>query len=259
MTHVGEFSTAGAGSAASGVLTVPAGGVSVGETLFVGVASIAPGTVSATDDAGNTYTLDQSRTITSATSHIALLHTVVTSALAENDEITVAFGATVTRWAIQAQYFDDEVTSVDTGDWGDNGGAGTTALDMGDPASDDTSGLYVVAVNMLNVGRTFTPGAGWTAGTKVQSTVGTGDRAIQMMWRTGTGAQSATATFNTSGSFVGASQGYGLDAGPSTTPLVAMVGGVPKQVASTKAIIGGVEKDIAGIYRIVSGSKVPLG
>lgn len=224
MAWVKEFGAV-SGSASSVDVTVPAGGVAAGSTLIL--AAVAGDALdSITDDGGNTWTILGAENVGATSTHVALAYCVVTTPLAENDVITVnETSGTTTRWAITVQNFSEAITSVDGGDWFDNGGSSTAVLTAGDATTNDTSGLIFAGFALVNPGRTFTAGASFTAGTKQASTVGSGDRAVVAQWRyVGSGTYDTPASLNSSGTWVGMSQGFGLDAGsPPTGTVVAKV------------------------------------
>jgi hypothetical protein len=56
---------------------------------------------------------------------------------------------------------------------------------IGGTVTPSATSLVVGCTGFVNSGRVFTPGAGWTPGVKHLSTVGSGDRAVQLVWRDG--------------------------------------------------------------------------
>jgi hypothetical protein len=92
------------GTATTIVLTIPTGGVSVGNTIIVGGGSNHVNVTGIADTGGNTYTNDALVNGTTAT-HLSVWSAPVTTALAAGDLITLTYTGTVSgRVAIAAAY-----------------------------------------------------------------------------------------------------------------------------------------------------------
>jgi hypothetical protein len=186
---------------------------------------------SVTDSKGNTYIADVSAGGSgNATVACAIFRARVTTALQADDTVTVTIsGGTRNRWLIQVDDFDDVDTSpLDQTQHADNPGA-STALSTG--ATDATSQAYELAYAAFGfpAGRgPVAPGDGWTAGTLLETTGSGSLRALQALWMytSATGAQTATATLTSSGTYCGAIATYKAT---STSPPVGRV----SQVALT--------------------------
>ena len=264
MTRILDFGGGSTGNTPTTV-TVPSPGVAVGETIVVAVGVLNGSLVTnpattITDSGGNEYAVVTTAQMTGSTTGVLLAYSVATHALASGATITFTPGNDPSRTAVSVQVFDEEVTSRGTSDSGVAETA-TATLTAGSPSSTDTAALYVAAWCLVNSGRTFTPGAGWTAGTKQVSTNGSGDRAIVVQSRYGDGTLTTPATLNSSGTWIGVSIGLGLDEAPPLSDELtgsAIIGGAKKTVVQSSVIVGGVKKSIAQTSVIVGGIKKPI-
>jgi hypothetical protein len=213
MAWVKEFSATSSVSATNTLIaTVPAGGVSAGHFLVLGIAHRGTGvaTWGVTDSRSNAWTVNLTKAVGAATGDAAVMVTcVVATTLQAGDTITMTSStATVDRIAACFEEFDDIVTAIDTSSTNDNAGASSaspTSLSFTTTQNDE---LLIGVLNMVSIGRVYTPDAPWTAGTKIATSSGTGDRAVVVQWRTvaTTGSYAASGTFNSSAlyAFVGA-------------------------------------------------------
>lgn len=256
MSHVAEFTNASGPGAAIGVAV---SGINIGDTLCLGAAVISSGSdFTITDDAGNTWILS-SGTVSATTTHGILAYCAVESV---PTEITVTDNSgTATRWAVAVEQFNDEYTSVAGSDSFDNGGNSTAVLSAGTVTTDDSNSLVFVAYCLVNSGRVFTQGAGFSVGSKVISTGGSGERAIVCQWRyASAGSHTTEASLNSGGTWIGLSQGLGLDDGgeePVESNYSVVVSG-DKRSADASVIVGGTKRTVVAMSRIMGGSKVPL-
>lgn len=266
MSFVKQFNGQAPAAAANCVATVPAGGVPVGESILIGVATLGFPTTSCVDSKGNVYTRDRTKVTTGVSTSTAIWKTVVTTALVEGDTITVACsGGSPTRWAVACHHFTDKITSTDGGAEFDNGGVAASALSAGTATTDDVSGLAFAAFSYQSSGRTFTPGASpaFTGGTKVNSLAGSGDRSIVCQWRYFSGTTATPATAGGGSTIYGAvSQGYGLDA-PSDPPpggtvlRNVVIDAALRPITAKNVIVDGVKRPITHISVIQDGVKMP--
>jgi hypothetical protein len=192
-------------------VTVPAGGVAAGHFLVLGIASSGTGTPtwSVTDTRSNTWTSNLKDEITTTGNTGAMVTCVVSITLQAGDIITLtSTTGTVDRIAACFEEFDDTVTAIDTSSSNDNGGASGSALTSGNFTTTQNSELLIGVLNMVSIGRVFTATSPWTAGTKIATSSGSGDRAVVVVWQivSTTGTYAATGTFNSSAlySFLGA-------------------------------------------------------
>ena len=213
ISFVKEFSGASGSSPASTTtttVTVPAGGVAVGHGLVVSMACLHDTTgvssVSGSDPRGNTYThLETEGIVTNPNNTVTVLYTTVTTTLQAGDVISFTPNIPTSRCAINIYELDKALT-YDVHAYGDNGGSFTTNLVAGTtPTTTVANELVIGSFMLVNAGRTFTPGTGYSGGTKVLSTGGSGERAIATEYKlvSSTGTQSATATLNSSGQYIG--------------------------------------------------------
>jgi hypothetical protein len=203
--------------------------VPVGKFLVVSVEDAAATalTTTATDSRGNTYVRDWSKPNdpTTVSGSVHQLRTKVTTALQIGDVITVTFSGAATRAAGYAGQYGESITIPHTaGSVGNTGASGTvtsSALATGNFSPVTIGDLEVASIGFISSGRVFTPAAGWTAGTKIASTSGSGDRAVQQMWRlaASTAAQTASGTFNSSALWSICAESYAIASGGRTGRL----------------------------------------
>lgn len=184
MPHVREFSGFN-NSAGNTVIISITNAVAAGHFLAVGVASRSTSlvTLSATDSRNNVYGLDRDRqTTTQGGAH--LLHTRVgtTKALQAGDSIIISSNNSMVLSAAVANEFDDDIGLPDTGSAADSGASTSSAINSGSYNTTQASTLLIGVVNMVSAGRTYTPNAPYTAGAKIATTSGSGDRAVMMQW-----------------------------------------------------------------------------
>jgi hypothetical protein len=201
MAWVKEFSAISNVSATNTLaVTVPSGGVPAGHFLALGIAHRGTGaaTWTVTDSRLNTWTVNLTKAVGATTDGVVLASSVLATTLLPGDTITATSGTgTVDRIAICVEEFNDTITAFDIGSTFDNGGVASTTPNSGNFTTTQSTELLVGALNMVSIGRVYTPDALWTAGTKIATSSGTGDRAIVMQWR----SVASTATYNSSGTF----------------------------------------------------------
>lgn len=180
----------------SAVITLGAGGVTAGNSvlLFVSFAGQA-GTVSATDTAGNTYTVAANSATTGR--RVVVLCAADVSALNSGNTITVTVPATFFGAVTAAEF--SGLTSGTADVTATNSGSAATALSSLQVGATDTAAELVVAAFYALGPDTdsFTPGAGYTALADVSSYVeGAGGGTLTPVYKitSGTGTQAATAT-----------------------------------------------------------------
>lgn len=207
-------------------VTVPAGGVPAGHFLVLGIAHRGTGTPTwaVTDSRSNTWTINPTfgTDLIGATADGGVMATcVVATTLLAGDTITMTSSTgTIDRIAACFEEFDDNVTQVaaDAGSTNDNGGAQGNVLTSGTFNTTQNDELLIGVLNMVSIGRVFTQDAPWTAGTKIATSSGSGDRAVVVVWRTvsSTGTYAATGTFNTSAFYSFLAAGYKISTTPRT-------------------------------------------
>lgn len=207
MAWVQEFSGTRNTSGTSITLTVPTGGIAKGDFLVLGFAtnnSVLP-TASVADTAGNTWVEDQSILVGTSAAGFQF-HCKMATALAAGNTITITLGTSSSRVAASCQHFDDLVVASDVGASNNNGGSSSsswTSTATATTASDQE--LLVGAFHFVSSSRVFSTSDGSTVGTKVVTSGGSGERAVQMQWRTLT----ATGTYSSAGTITGGGALYG--------------------------------------------------
>lgn len=185
MVHVRELSGTTNASDDECVITVPAGvTIPAGSILSVGVSTSSASlpTLTVEDTAQHTWLPDGAIQV-AASGATTQLRTITTDDLVEDDTIVIKSTVALPRFAAAMQEFDDGVIGVDTGATGNNGGASSNTPTTGPFTTTVAETLIVATIGLISPGRIFTPAAGYTAGTKIASTNGSGDRAVQMMWQ----------------------------------------------------------------------------
>lgn len=202
-------------------VTVPAGGIAAGHFLILGIASSGTGipTWNVIDSRSNTWTVNLTDPIAPSGGNCgAMVTCVVSTSLLAGDIITLTSStATVDRIAACVEEFDDIVTGIDTSSTNDNGGATGSVLTSGSFTTTQNDELLVGVLNMVSIGRVFTADSPWTAGTKITTTSGSGDRGVVVVWR----PVSSIGTYAATGTFTGGSALYSfLAAGFKTSVVV---------------------------------------
>lgn len=173
------------------VVTVPAGGYPVGTLLVMGLGSskeLADLVVS--DSRGNSWTLDQSAheqdPAALGKGSVYQLHCRIVTTLLPGDNITVAMTslpAPPARSICVVEQFDDSIDYADVGSGHSSAGVQSKNITSGVTTTTTSANQLVVgAIILNNSGRTLTPGSGFTAGAKIVSNAGTGDRAVVLQW-----------------------------------------------------------------------------
>jgi hypothetical protein len=213
MPRVQEFSGIQNTSSTTCAVTVPAGGIPAGDLLVLGIETNATAlpTVTVTDTAGNTWTLDgQIQTASSGSTH--QFRAVLATALNAGDTITVTLAAALSRIAVSVQHFDDGIIAVDNGANGNNGGASSSFPTTDIFGTTHADALIVGTMGIVSAARTFTAGTDYTAGTKVATTNGSGDRAVVMQWQYVSAIDDyvSNGTFNTGSLYGAIARAYAL-------------------------------------------------
>lgn len=216
MTHLGTLGTNTASTSVDNLAITLTGGAPVGSTVLVGLAwESAAGTVptisSAVDSRGNTYTTTPDTSANAGTTvAVAVLRARVTTELLASDTITVTIsGETRSRWAMQADAFDD-VDASPLDKTASNTPGSASALSSGVTAATIQAYELVYAVFGFGSGRTVTLDPGWTGGPKVESSAGSGDRGLQVIHKyvSSVGTQEGTISLSSSSTYAGAVATY---------------------------------------------------
>ena len=150
---LGQASCAGAGA----VITVPAGGVAKDSTIILRIGlRQAGGAITATDNRGNTYTVD--RDITSGNARTAILSAYVATALAAGDSISVTHANGRAEGVAAAQF--SGIAATGRVDASAAAGGNSAAPATGVTTATGQTLLYGAVANTSNV--TYTEAAGWT-------------------------------------------------------------------------------------------------
>ena len=211
MAHLGVIGTKIQNSSASSVSITLTAAAPVGSTILVGIAwESAAGSVptisGVTDTGGNSYSTTPTVSANAATTvAVAVLRTRVTTALDIGNTITVTIsGGTRGRWAMQADCFDDvDASPLDKTATSTPGSSGS--LTSGVTAATVQAQELVYAVFGFGSGRTVGIPGDWTGGSKVETSAGSGDRALQIVHKYvhATGIQEATLTIAPSSTYAG--------------------------------------------------------
>src|SRR5690606_21819331 len=164
---------------------------------------------SVTDTGGNSWTTTPVPSVSAGvTVAAATPRTRVTTNLDQGDIITVTIDDARGRWCMQADAFDDvvaspldETTSID---------GSSSALSTGTTGTTSTPHQLLYAVFGFGGGRDVTVPEGWTGADKLETSAGSGNRALQVTHRyvAATGAYEATLTLSTSSTYAAAMGTY---------------------------------------------------
>lgn len=225
MAHLGTIGTATASTSVDSLAITLTAGAPVGATVLVGLAwESAAGTVptiaSVVDSRGNTYTTTPDVSADAGTTvAVAVLRARVTGELLAGDTITVTIsGETRSRWAAQADAYDDvDVAPLDK--TASNTPGSDSALSSGVTSATSQAYELVYALFGFGGGRTVTLDPGWTGGPKVESSAGSGDRGLQVIHKyvTAVGTQEGTISLSSSSTYAGAIATY--TATPADPPV----------------------------------------
>lgn len=235
MGHLGTVGTA-TQSTTSLSATVVTTTVPAGATILLAVVWDAPSPggvptiASVVDDRGNTYSSTPDVSVgAGVTLALAIVRGVVTTPLQVGDEITVTIsGDARGRWAVQADAFDDlDADPLDQ--VASNAPGSSGSLSTGVTAATEQPTELVYCAFGFGANRTPTVPGGWTAGPKVESDAGSGDRGLQVMHRyvDVAGTQEGTLTLSSSSTYAGAVATYLAEA---TDPPVVDVTGLQMQM-----------------------------
>lgn len=230
MAHLGTLGTKTQNTSASTVAITLTAGAPVGSTVLVGIAWEAGGgtgvpTISAvTDSRSNTYSTTPDVTAGGALNSTvagAVLRTRVTTALQIGDTITVTIsGGTRSRWAMQADAFDDvDASPLDKTATTGNSSPSSATPSTGTTAATSQARELVYAIFGFGSGRTVTVPSGWTGGPKVETSAGGTDRALQVIHKyvATVGTQEGTITLSSSSTYAAAATTY--TATPADPPV----------------------------------------
>lgn len=181
------------------LMAVPVGSTLVGAVMWESTDNSVPTTITITDTAGNTYTVDASIT-SSSTVAVAAFRGRVSSALTTGDSLTVTISDTRIRWNINVDAFDDVLQALATSplDKSATNASGTSASATSG-TTDVTSQDRVLSYAAIGTvaGRTYSGVPGdWVQKATVQTSAGSYDRALKCLYRYGTltAAQGVTVT-----------------------------------------------------------------
>ncbi len=218
MAWVKEFSAASSGTGNSINVTVPTGGVPIGHFLVVGIGAAVntnyPNWL-VTDTRSNSWTNEHMIPLTGSFGGATLYTCKVTTALLAGDTITVSSSSgSVQRLAVGVEEFDDNVNAFDTKAVNEDTST-TTVVTSGSFTTSHANELLVTVLYFVNQARVLTPSAGWTPGTKIVTTAGSGNRAVQLLWRSvsSTGSYTAGGTFDLGGNYAIIAASYELTIG----------------------------------------------
>ena len=166
-------------------VTMPAGGVPVGNTVILTFAMDPnTGTVSATDDEGNSYSVDNDNNVSTGVTtgvRTVVLSAHVTTALVSSDHVTITHPSVTSR-AASACYVSG-IVSASRVDQTAVGGS-TTAATSGATGSATTrykDEVLIGAVGIENSSTAFTVGASYTALSPVAANTGTAGTSIAIL------------------------------------------------------------------------------
>ncbi|TYK45144.1 hypothetical protein [Actinomadura decatromicini] len=226
MAHLGTIGTATLSTTSSSITITLSAGAPVGSTVLLGIAWDAaaggvPTIASVTDSRGNSWSTTPDMSVAAGTTvAVGGLRARVTTALLTGDTITVTIsGAARGRWAAQADAH-SEVNTTPLDKTASNAPGSSASLSTGVTAATTQANELVVAVFAFGSGRTVTVPSGWAAGPKVETTAGSGDRALLVAHRyvSATGTQEGTLGLSSASTYAAAVATYKYT--PSGPPAV---------------------------------------
>lgn len=218
MAHLGVVGTAIQSSSEDEVTLTLDQAVPVDATILLAIAwdSPSPGGVptisSVTDTGDNSWTTTPDASVNAGvTVAVAILRTRVTTELDQGDTITVTIDDARGRWCMQADAFDDVVASPLDETTSSDGSS--SVLSTGTTGTTSTPHQLLYAAFGFGGGRDVTVPEGWTGAGKLETSAGSGNRALQVTHRyvAATGAYEATLTLSTSSTYAAAMGTYEID------------------------------------------------
>lgn len=191
--------------------------VAAGSLILVAIANHNSAAVvpdSVIDTAGNTYTLISAANATAVSATLA--YCTNAAPLASGDTITVTYSST-RNIAMRAYSVSGSASSAFDQSATNTAGTGTNAS-VGPTSTTTQADELIFAVFGYQNTRTFTPGSGYTAGTKTETT--STIRGVVAEWKivSATGAQTADGTWNTSTTYAGVVGTFKAAANPVAVP-----------------------------------------
>ena len=200
------------GTAALTLSITLASGVAAGALILVSIANHNSAAVvpdSVTDTAGNTYTLITAANASAVTATLA--YCVNASALSAGNTITVTFSST--RHIAMRAYSVSGIAASSAFDVSATQAAGSgTSASVGPTSTTTQADELVFASWAYQNSRTFTPGTGYTAGTKDETTSTIRGRVAEWKIVSATGAQTADGTWSASTTHAGVVATFKADA-----------------------------------------------
>lgn len=205
MAHLGIVGTAVASTSQDTVAITLTDDVPVDATVLVGIAwdSPSPGSVptisSVTDTGGNSWTTTPDASVNAGvTVAVAVLRARITTPLEQGDTISVTIDDARGRWCMQADAFDDLVeTPLDETSTSDGA---SSSLTTGQTSETSVPHTLLYAVFGFGGGRDVTIPQGWDGDSKLETAAGSGNRALQVIYRYVTEADEYEATLGLSSS-----------------------------------------------------------
>ena len=255
MGHLGRVGTATADTGVSTLTITLTDDVPAGATVLVGVVWEAgggtgvPTIASVVDSSGNTYTTTPDVSMGGAANVTVagvVLRGTIATALDAGDTITVTIsGGTRSKWCAQADAFDDlDADPLDV--VATTGNTSSSSATPSTGTTDETGGPYrlLYAIFGFGQGRTVTIPSGWSGDERLETTGGSGNRALQAIWRYASEVDEyeATITLSSSSTFAACMATYAY------TPPEPEGGAV--QVAQVRVEVPVPEPGDAGVVRV---------
>src|SRR5690606_31381653 len=215
VAHLGVVGTAVQSSSEDEVTLALDQAVPADATILLAIAwdSPSPGGVPAitgvADTGGNSWsTTPDVSAHADATVAVAILRTRVTTELDQGDTITVTIDDARGRWCMQADAFDDVVASPLDETTSNDGSS--SALSTGTTGTTSTPHQLLYAVFGFGGGRDAAVPDGWPGAAKLETSAGSGNRALQVTHRyvAAPGAYEATLPLSTSSTYAAAMGTY---------------------------------------------------
>lgn len=221
MAHLGTVATATVNSSSDTCSLTLADDVPEGATLLIAcawesAAGALPVVDTVADDRGNAYFGIEAGINAGVTVSVAIIRGYVATALQAGDEIAITLTSARARWAAAADAFGDLAAEepVDTStNTGSSSSLATGAVTV-------TGRALLYAAFGFGQGRTPSIPAEWSGGPKVESSAGSADRGLQVIWRyvDNPDGYAATLTLSSSSTYAAALAAYEMAEEPPPPP-----------------------------------------
>ena len=251
-TLLAEFGLDPATTSTTTAVVHPTVALPVGTLVVVGLCALsAPAsTRTLVDSGGNAWTKTDAFSTNDTSTSMTMWSSVLVTALTTASTLTITSSTAMSRHAVAVAAFSDGVFVPIT-----HGTMNETTTNTPTAGSVTTTAPVTMfgMTGFVNSARVLTPGAGYTGGTKHLSTAGSGERAVQLVWRDAftNGAYAAVGTLDTSGDNV-TCLGYVAVSAPVVIGWADDTKGGTTPVSLVRATAGAIPGDLVLILTVTS-------